>query len=95
MIFNKADLVESIAESASISKAEAGRQLDNVMGGFKAQLAKMKPEDKIQLVGNMTVEVTHKPAHVAKNPRTKEDVKVPAKNSVKIKAGSEFIEAVK
>ena len=36
MVFNKENLIETIAEKAGVAKAEAGRQLDNVLAGIEA-----------------------------------------------------------
>ena len=94
MVFNKESLVESIAEEAGVAKAEANRQLDAVLNGLKTQLGKMEPGDRLQLVGKLTFEVVHKDARVGQNPRTKEPVNVPAKNKVKIKAGSELLSVI-
>ncbi len=91
---NKANLVASIAEVAEISKAEAERQLNNVIAGLEATLATMEDGDKLQLVGLLTFEVKHKPAYVAKNPKTGEDVEVPASNKLKVKAGKGLIDLV-
>lgn len=91
---NKANLVESIAKVAEISKAEAERQLNNVIAGLEATLATMEAGDKLQLVGVLTFEVKHKPAYTAKNPKTGEDVAVPASNKLKVKAGKGLIDLV-
>ena len=91
---NKSNLVNSIAEVAEISKAEAERQLNNVIAGLEATLATMEDGDKLQLVGLLTFEVKHKPAYVAKNPKTGEDVAVPASNKLKVKAGKGLIDLV-
>lgn len=92
--FNKADLIDKVAEVAELSKAEAERQLNNVIAGLEAQVAVMKPEDKLQLVGVLTLEVKHKPAYTAKNPKTGEDVAVLASNKVRIKVGKGLVDLV-
>lgn len=91
---NKANLIGKIAEVAKISKAEAERQLNNVIAGLEATIATMKDGDKLQLVGVLTFEVKHKPAYTAKNPKTGEDVAVPASNKLKVKAGKDLIDLV-
>lgn len=91
---NKTNLVESIAKVAEISKAEAERQLNNVIAGLEATIATMEDGDKLQLVGVLTFEVKHKPAYTAKNPQTGEDVTVPASNKLKVKAGKGLIDLV-
>jgi DNA-binding protein HU-beta len=93
--FNKEDLVVAISGVSGISKAEAERQLNNVMAGIKSSVDKMEVDDKLQLVGLMTFEIVEKPAHTAKNPRTGEKVDVPAQKKLKIKAGSKLAELAK
>lgn len=91
---NKQNLIDNVAEVAKISKAEAERQLNNVIAGLEATVATMKEGDKLQLVGLLTFEVKHKPAYTAKNPKTGEDVVVPASNKLKVKAGKGLIDLV-
>lgn len=92
--FNKADLIDKVAEVAELSKAEAERQLNNVIAGLEAQVATMKDGDKLQLVGVLTFEVKHKPAYTAKNPKTGDDVAVPASNKLRVKAGKGLVDLV-
>lgn len=94
MKYNKEDLVESVATAGEISKAEANRQVDNVLAGIETQLKKMQPEDSLQLVGFLTFEVAHKPEHQGTNPRTKAKIVVGAKNSLKVKAGKTYVKAI-
>ena len=91
---NKQNLIDNVAEMAEISKAEAERQLNNVIAGLEATVATMKEGDKLQLVGVLTFEVKHKPAYTAKNPKTGEDVAVPASNKLKVKAGKGLVDLV-
>ncbi len=94
MKYTKKELIANIAEVAEISKAEAERQLANVLEGFKKTISQMEPDDKLQLVGLFTVEVKHKDAYTARNPVTGEEVEVPASNRIKIKAGKGLKELV-
>ena len=91
---NKQNLIDNVAEVAKISKAEAERQLNNVIAGLKATVATMKEGDKLQLVGVLTFEVKHRPAYTAQNPKTGENVAVPASNKLKVKAGKGLIDLV-
>ena len=92
--FKKEDLVGKIAEASNIAKAEAERQLNNVIAGLEAQLSTMKPADKLQLVGVLSIEVKHKKAYMGKNPRTQVPAPVPASNRVIIKAGKGLVDLV-
>lgn len=88
--YTKANLVERMSQIADISKAEAERQLTNTLEGLKSIIAEMKPNDRIQLVREFTVSVVRTTERVGRNPRTKEEVIIPAKNKVVIKAGCDF-----
>lgn len=92
--FNKEDLILSVAGAGDVSKTEAEKQINNVFDGLQNLMDGMEAGDKLQLVGLMTVEITHKPEHKAKNPSTKEEVVVPAQNKVKIKAGKRLVDTV-
>lgn len=91
---NKEDLVVAIAGQGELSKAEAERQLVNVISGIKAVLNGMEAKDKLQLVGLLTFEVVEKPACTARNPKTGEAVNVPAQNKLKVKAGKQLVDII-
>lgn len=94
-VYNKSSLEDAVSEVAEISKAEAGRQLDNVLKGIAKVVEGLKPKDKLQLVGFLTLEVVHKEAREARNPRKPEEiVQVPAQNKIKAKAGKTLIDLV-
>ncbi|MCX7994243.1 MAG: HU family DNA-binding protein [candidate division WOR-3 bacterium] len=88
----KAQLVESIAKKAKISKKAAGIALDAFV---EAVTAALKKGDRITLVGFGTFMVAKRKARTAKNPKTGEMIKVPAKRVPKFKAGRELKAAVK
>ena len=87
----KACLVEYIAETADLTKADATRALDAFMGGVTKGL---KKEGKVTLTGFCTFAAEKKPAKNGRNPRTGETVKIPARVAVKVKAGSKLKEAL-
>lgn len=88
----KNELVEFIAEKAELSKAAANRAVDAFMEGLTKGL---NEDGKVALVGFLTFEKVKKEAHTARNPRTGETIKVPAKNVVTVKVGSKLKESVK
>lgn len=88
----KAELIEKIASSASISKADAGRALDATIGAIKASL---KKGQKITLVGFGTFSVTKRKARKGRNPRTGQEIKIAAGKSPKFTAGKALKDAVK
>jgi DNA-binding protein HU-beta len=89
---NKKELVEAMAEAADISKAAAEKALNGMLMAVTETLAN---GDKITLVGFGTFSVAKRAARKAKNPRTGEMIKIPAKKVAKFKPGSKLADAVK
>ena len=88
---NKTELIEKIAASANLSKADAKKALDATTEAIKDALAK---GDKVQLVGFGTFSINERPAHEGMNPATKQKIQIPAKKVAKFKAGAELSDAV-
>jgi len=88
---NKSDLIEAMASDAGISKAAAGKALDSMMGNVKGAL---KGGGKVSLVGFGSFSVSARAARDGRNPQTGATIKIPARNVVKFKAGSELKNAV-
>jgi len=88
---NKSDLIEAMAGDAGISKAAAGKALDSMMTNVKGVL---KGGGKLSLVGFGSFSVTARAAREGRNPQTGAKIKIPARNVVKFKAGSELKDAV-
>ncbi|MDE5900573.1 MAG: HU family DNA-binding protein [Muribaculaceae bacterium] len=84
---NKTDLVNAIAEKAGLSKADAKNALDATIAAITDALA---ANDKIALVGFGTFSVAEKAARTGINPATKQKIEIPARKSVKFKAGAEL-----
>lgn len=89
---NKNELIDQIAESADISKKEAG---DALQGFMDAVTDTMKKGDKLSLIGFGTFSVSERSARTGRNPQTGKEMKIAAKKVVKFKAGSKLAEAVK
>ena len=88
---NKTDLVNAIAENASLSKADAKKALETTLDAIAGAL---KSGDKIALVGFGTFSVSERPSRTGINPRTKEQITIAAKKIAKFKAGVELENAL-
>ena len=88
---NKGDLINKVAESANISKAQATDALNAVLDGVTEAL---KGGDKVTLIGFGTFSVSRREARSGRNPQTGETIQIAAKNVVKFKPGKEISEAV-
>jgi len=88
---NKSDLVDAIAESASLSKADAGRALDALVDTVTSAL---KSGQSVSLVGFGTFSVRDRAARTGRNPRTGETIKIKASKNPAFKAGKALKDAV-
>ncbi|WP_250625776.1 HU family DNA-binding protein [Pinirhizobacter soli] len=81
---NKSELIADLAERAELSKADAGRALEALIDAVKASLH--KGED-VSLVGFGTFTVRQRAERTGRNPRTNEEIKIPASKVPAFKAG--------
>ncbi|MDX8384764.1 MAG: HU family DNA-binding protein [Ghiorsea sp.] len=88
----KVELINHVAETATLSKADAGAAVDAVLSGITGALA---TGDSVSLVGFGTFSITERAARTARNPRTGEPIEVAASKAPKFKAGKGLKDAVK
>ena len=88
----KKEFAALFAEKANFeSKAEAERKLDVVLSLFEEVLVN---GGDINFIGWGKFEVKDTPARTGRNPRTGEEVEIPAKKVVKFKAGKTLADKV-
>ena len=88
---NKGDLIDSVANEAGLSKADAGRAVDALIGAVTGTL---KGGGQVSLVGFGTFSVKARAARMGRNPRTGEAIQIKASNVPGFKAGKALKEAV-
>ena len=88
---SKTELVNSIAEKANISKAEAARVLEATLESIVAGL---QNDGKVSITGFGIFSKKERSAREGINPITKEKISIPAKMAVSFKAGSKLKDAV-
>ena len=88
---NKSDLIDSIAASTGLTKADAGRALDATTANIASSLQKGQ---SVSLVGFGTFSVKHRKARTGRNPRTGETIMIRASNNPAFKAGKALKDAV-
>ncbi|MCK5859312.1 HU family DNA-binding protein [Abyssibacter sp.] len=89
---NKTELVQLVAESADLSKADATSAVDAVFDGITASL---KKGDKVSLVGFGTFAVRDRAARTGRNPKTGETIEIAAGKTPGFKAGKALKDAIK
>ncbi len=88
---NKSDLIDSIASSSGLTKADAGRALD----GFTSTITStLQSGQSVSMVGFGTFSVKHRAARAGRNPRTGETIWIQASNNPSFKAGKALKDAV-
>ena len=90
--WNKADLVDAVAEQTKLSKKDAGAALDALID---ALVGALKNKDKVQITGFGAFEVRERKARKAKNLQTGAEILVPAATVPAFKAGKGLKDAVK
>ena len=90
-LMNKSELIEAISDSAGLTKADAGRALDGVIGAITGAL---KSGDTVSLIGFGNFSVKKRAARQGRNPQTGESIKIKAANIPSFKAGKALKDAV-
>ncbi len=81
---NKTELIVALAQKAEITKKDAEKAVNAFVDVVGAAL---KDGEKVQLVGFGTFESKERPARVARNPRTGEEIKIEASKTASFKVG--------
>ena len=89
---NKAELIESMAGEAKITKADAKKALDAFISSTTKAL---KKGDRVALVGFGSFSIAKRAARKGRNPQTGKEIKIAAKKVVKFKAGAQLAKKVK
>ena len=88
---NKAELVAAVAEKTGLSKKDSEKAVN---AAFDAISAELVAGGKVQLVGFGSFETKTRNARVGRNPRTKEEIEIPASRMPAFKAGKALKDAV-
>ena len=88
---NKAELVAAVAEKTALSKKDSEKAVN---AAFEAITAALVGGDKVQLVGFGAFEVKERNARVGRNPKTKEEIQIPASRVPVFKAGKALMDVV-
>ena len=88
---NKAELVAAVAEKTALSKKDSEKAVN---AAFEAITAALVGGDKVQLVGFGAFEVKERNARGGRNPKTKEEIQIPASRVPVFKAGKALKDVV-
>ena len=88
---NKTELIAAVAEKAGFSKKDADKVISATIDTI---VETVTAGDKVALVGFGTFEVRDRKERTGRNPRTKEDITIPASKLPVFKAGRTFKDSV-
>ena len=88
---NKAELVAAVAEKTALSKKDSEKAVN---AAFEAITEALVAGGKVQLVGVGSFETKERNARIGRNPRTKEEIEIPASRVPAFKAGKALKDAV-
>ena len=81
----KAELIETMAKGAGISKVAAKAALESFLDGVKQGLK--KKNSRVSLVGFGTFKNVYRKTRMGRNPQTVEKIKIKGRNVVTFKPG--------
>lgn len=87
----KADVINTIADQAGISKKEAAAAFDAFVGYIADSCQR---GDRCAIPGLGSFHVTERKAREGRNPRTKEAITIPASKNIRFKAGKDLRDAL-
>ncbi len=88
---NKTELIDAVADTADLSKADAGRAVDAVISSITKAL---KSGDSVTVVGFGTFQVRERAARSGRNPKTGDTIQINASKNPAFKAGKALKDAV-
>ncbi|MGB9715360.1 MAG: HU family DNA-binding protein [Thermodesulfovibrionales bacterium] len=88
----KVELIDKISSGAGLTKTDAEKALNATLNAIKGAL---KKGQRVALVGFGTFSVVKRKARKGRNPRTGEELKIPATKVPKFTAGKALKEAVR
>ena len=88
---NRTELISAMAENTNMTKVDVEKALKAFIDTVTEEL---KNGGKVQLVGFGTFEAVERAARKGRNPKTSEEIMIPASKSPKFKASKNFKDVV-
>lgn len=88
---NKAELIAAVAEKTGLSKKDSEKAVN---AAFDTIAANLEVGEKVQLVGFGVFDIKERGSRIGRNPKTKEEIEIPASRVASFKVGKALKEAV-
>lgn len=90
---SKAAFIERVAKKGDMSKAEAKRAVELVLGEMEAGIKDAKKDGKYTIGTFGTFTLSKRPARKGRNPRTGEEIKIKASKTLRFKPSTNLKKA--
>lgn len=94
-VLNKPELVAAVMEEVTLEGITKKETEATLNAFFKVVQDQLALGNKIQIIGHGTYEVAERAERIGRNPKTKEEILIPAKKAPVFKAGKVLKDAVK
>jgi len=92
---NKSDLVDALASSAGMTKADASRAVDALFAPDGGVISgALKAGKRVQITGFGTFEAKQRKARMGRNPRTGQQIQIAATKTPGFRAGKGLKDAI-
>lgn len=88
---NKAELIAAVAEKTGLSKKDSEKAVN---AAFDTIVDTLVSGEKVQMVGFGVFDIKERGERIGRNPKTKEEIKIPATKVPTFKPGKAMKEAV-
>lgn len=89
---NKSELIDAVADATGMTKSDAGRSVEAVLGAVTGAL---QGGDQVTLVGFGTFSVRERAARTGRDPRSGQSIEIKASKNPVFKAGKALKDALK
>lgn len=88
---NKAELISAVSEKTGLSKKDSEKAINATFDTIGESL---EAGERVQLVGFGVFDIKDRPARMGRNPKTKEEISIPASRVPTFKAGKALKDSV-
>lgn len=88
---NKAELIGAVAEKTGLTKVQAKAAVEAIV---ESTAEALQQGDKVSLVGFGSFNVVKRASRKGRNPQTKKEMEIPAKNVVKFRPSAELSDSL-
>ena len=88
---NKQDLINAVANTTGFSKADTAKSIDAI---FEAIASSLSNKETCQFVGFGSFKVSPRAARTGRNPRTGEEISIPASHAVRFVPGKKLKDSI-